>query len=475
MLFLVLASALPVFAQDEDVPPMIESLSLEIARNQGVDPLFGPFDPFVPFDPATELAREGDWIRITVVITDNDLPENADGIYVRKTSDWVPLLSSPAPEPPPMPGDTPNFRPPRYTSIGVGTATFTFDFIIPEWLGVNQARLRGEINWDVRWLVTIGVTTEEDPGEDTFISTASFLLYAVEQSAFRPPNPPPFADAGADQTVPMGIDVILNGSRTFDLYNAGFDVNSQDVFEKDWLTFTWEWISGPIRVDPVQYPAGDPHSPIAIVRLDIPNDPDDPNDVYVYRLIVDDNVNALPSTDSVRIRVLDELPPKTPPVAVIEGPANPQPVGRIVTLVSRSTDPDRPDDPNGILLDYRWQQTNELGGPLQPDELQGAFVPLSGQTEKTSTWQALAPGTFYFRLLVSDGDFISSATFSVEVIETETGGVTVGGDGATMRSDSGAGEGAQDNTVPGPALCGAGILPLAALPLALCVLRRRIR
>ncbi len=469
------AGALPVVAQDDDVPPIIESISLEIARNQGVT-LFGPFDPFVPFDPASELAREGDWIRITVVVIDDDLPDNADSIFVRKQSEWLPLLGSPAPEPPPMPGDTTNFRAPRYTSIDVGTATFVLDFIIPEWLGVNQARLRGEIDWDVRWFVTIAVSPEEEPGEDTPISTASFVLYGVEQLAFRPSNPPPFADAGPDQTVPMGIVVILNGSRTFDLYNAGFDVTSEDVFEKDMLTYTWEWISGPLRVDPVEYPAGDPHSPIALVTLDVPNDPDDPNDVYVYRLTVDDNVNALPSTDSVRIRVLVELPPRTPPRAVIEGPANPQPVGTIVTLVSRSTDPDRPDDPNGILLDYRWEQTNELGGHLESDELQDAFVALSGQTEKTSTWQALRPGTFYFRLLVDDGDFISNATFSVEVVETATGGVTVAGDGATIRSDSGSGDGtARDGGLSGPSLCGAGMLPLAVVPLALCVLRRRVR
>jgi hypothetical protein len=468
------AGALPALAQDDETPPIIESLSLEIGRNMGVTP-YGPFEPLVPFNPATELAREGDWIRITVVVTDNDLPENSDSIFVRKTSVWLPLVTSPAPEPPPMPGDTPGFRAPRYTSIGVGTATFIIDFIIPEWIGVNQARLRGEIDWDVRWAVTIEVSAEEDPGEDTFISIAGFMLYAVEQTAFRPPNPPPFADAGADQTVPRGLEVILNGSRTYDYYNAGFDVTSEDVFEKDTLTFTWEWISGPIRVDPVPYPAGDSHSPIAIVTLNVPNDPDDPNDVYVYRLTVDDNVNALPSTDSVRIRVLDELPPKTPPRAVIEGPANPQPVGAIITLVSRSTDPDRPDDPNGILLDYRWQQTNELGGPLAPEELQNTFVPLSGQTEKKSTWQALTPGTFYFRLLVSDGDFLANATFSVAVFEPETSGATATADEPPSDDGSGLNDASEQGEPASPSLCGAGMLPVAVVPLALCVWRRRGR
>ncbi|MFQ5806854.1 MAG: hypothetical protein ACE5I3_10430, partial [Phycisphaerae bacterium] len=232
------------------------------------------------------------------------------------------------------------------------------------------------------------------------------------------------------------------------------------------LTFTWEWISGPVRVDPVQT---DPSDPIAIVTLTVPG-------VYEYRLIVDDNVNALPSTDTVRITVVDELPPKTPPVAIIEGPANAQPVGAIITLVSRSTDPDRPDDPNGLLLDYRWQQTNELGGPLAPEELQDAFQPLSGLTEKKSTWQAITPGTFYFRLLVDDGDFRSSARFSVEVIDTETGGSTAAAGNSPAAGGSNSGDGAsQQQSLPTPAFCGAGMLPVAVLPLALCVMRRRMR
>ena len=120
--------------------------------------------------------------------------------------------------------------------------------------------------------------------------------------------------------MPAGFEIILDGSRTFDSFNQGFDVGSEDVFEKDDLSFTWEWISGPTRVNPVQTDEGDPTATVFLTVAD-------PNEPYVYRLTVDDNVNALPSTDSVAITVVEELEDKNPPVAVIEGPASARTLG----------------------------------------------------------------------------------------------------------------------------------------------------
>jgi hypothetical protein len=460
----LLVSALPAFAQDQEAPPQIESVTWHIARNTGVDFYSGPFEPYVLFDPYTELAYEGDLIRLTVVVSDDGLPDSADGgIFVQLQCLWWPYPSSPAPEPPTVDGSGPPFRAPWYTFIGTGTATLVLYLQIPEWPGANQARLRGEIDWDVRWQVSVALCSQEEPAEDTPISVWYFPLYAVEQEAFSVGNPPPFADAGADQLVLAGVQVLLDGSRTFDAYNVGFDISDENVFAKDDLSFTWEWISGPVRVAPTQTDASDA---IATVTLDVPNDPDDPSDFYEYRLLVDDNVNPLPSTDSVRIFVRESLDTPHPPRAVIEGPANAQLVGSIVTLISRSTDPD---DPDGSGLEYRWQQTDELGDPLDPRYLQDAFLPLSGMTEKILTWQAVRAGTFYFRLLVDDGYFCSSARFSVEVIDAAVGGASVVADDGSNDAPAAG----QDQT--GSALCGAGILPLAALPLALCAIRRRRR
>lgn len=483
---LTMSGGVPAMAQDDNTPPAFVDVEWQIAHYNGGDPQFGWFSAYEAFDPANDIAFELDIIWITVTVFDPDFDgEEGDGVHYTNQTLWLPYPGYVAPEPPPIANDRFLFfpqeeglKPPEGTTL-----TFEFFFQVPPFAGKNQARLRGLIDYDVEWLLRIIISNTEDPGcssgvrglvgppceEAVDIWDQTFR--AIENPVLAAPNPPPFADAGADRTVPAGVEVILDGSRTLDNFNQGFNVASEDIFEKDQLTYTWEWISGPARVDPIQ---ADPADPVATVYLDIPNDPSDPNDLYYeYRLTVDDNVNALPSTDAVRITVVDELPEKNPPVAIIEGPASARPVGSIITLVSRSYDPDRLDDPNGVLLEYRWQQTNELGGPLDPDELQDAFQPLGGMTEKTSSWQALTAGTFYFRLLVDDDDFRSNARFSVEVIDTETGGAmeTAGdspsGSGAT--GESGAGE----QGLTGSAGCGAGILPLAVAPLAMCVLRRR--
>lgn len=475
---------------EENTPPVIQDVSWEIARNVGGDAMFGPWEPFVAFDPATENAFELDLILLTVTVFDPDFDgEEGDGIFFLNQTLWIPVPGYPAPEPPPIGEDRFQFFPEDEGLKPASGTTLEFEilFQVPAFVGRNQARLRGIIDFDVRWMFHLLVSNEQSPDCTSYVSGLVDLpceeavdawnqfFYAVENPVLIAPNAPPFADAGADRTVPAGFEVILDGSRTFDAFNIGFDVGDANVFEKDTLTFTWEWLSGPVRVDPVQT---DSRSPYAVVTLSVPNDPNDPNNQYYeYRLTVDDNVNALPSTDTVRITVLDQLPPMTPPIAVIEGPANAQPVRSVITLVSRSTDADHPEDPNGILLTYRWQQTNELGGPLAPEELLDAFQPLAGLTSKVSSWQALKVGTFHFRLLVDDGDFRSSARFSVEVIETETGGVTERADsGPTTQSTVSHDEGSSGSqNLPAPTLCGAGMLPVAVVPLGLCVLRRRIR
>lgn len=490
---LAMLGAIPAAAQN-NAPPVITNVAWGIYRNIGGDPSFGPFDPPLnldptPFNPNADLARELDLITLDVTVVDPDFTEEADDqVYYLKQTAWIPYDGYLAPEPPVIGDDQDKFLPEEEglsPAAGQTSLTIPFVFQVPAFDGQNQAKLRGRIPYDVRWILHLMVSNTQDPGcttgpyyySDGYISypcdeavnSWDQLFYAVENPVLIGPNPPAFADAGADRTVPAGYSVILDGSRSIDNYNRGFDVGSTNVFDKDTLTYTWEWVSGPVRVDPVQ---DSPHDPQATVKLDVPNDPSDPhNQYYEYRLTVDDNVNALPTQDSVRITVVDELPTENPPVAIIEGPASARPVGSIITLVSRSYDPDRPDDPNGVLLSYRWQQTNELGGPLSADELQEAFQPLGGMTEKTASWQALKVGTYYFRLLVDDDLFRSSAQFSVEVIPTETAGAEeTAGNGASSGDTSSTGQ-----DLAAPTACGAGMLPVAITPLALCLLRRRLR
>ena len=351
-----LSGAVPALAQGGDnTPPVIVSVTWEISRNVGGDAIFGPFQPLESFDPATELAHELDIIWITVEVVDPDFDgEEGDGIYYLNQTLWWPVLGYPAPEPPPISEDRFEFFPgdDGLKPASGTTLEFTFSFQVPSFSGRNQARLRGFIDYDVRWQFHLMISNEQDPGCgssaqnlvvqpcDNPVDEWNEFFYAIQNPVLIPPNPPPFADAGADRTVAAGT-ITLDGSRSFEAYNIGFNVDSGDVFDKDTLTFTWEWVSGPVRADPVQ---SDPSDPTATVTLAAPGD-------YVFRLIVDDNVNALPSTDSVTITV-GTLPPRNPPIVDIDGPLTPVPVGSIVTLTSESTDPD------GDELEYRWQQTD---------------------------------------------------------------------------------------------------------------------
>ncbi len=475
--------------QSDNAPPVFQSLTWEINHNLTGDPLLGPFEGWQPFDPDTELARETDMVRVTMQITDQDFDPNSTGgndqVFYIVQSRWVPFDGYRSPVGPPIVGNLQQFFPSEGDGFqpapGSTTVTIQHTFQIPTFTGVNQARLRGLIDYDVEWLVGIGISNEQSPCDlasdlrfwnvncNSPVTIAFQTIRAIEHPGLAPPNARPIADAGPDRTVAAGQTIILDGSRTFDSFNVGFDPNSPNVFLKDQLEFTWEWISGPVRVDPVQ---DDVHSPKATVTLN-------ETGTYVYRLTVDDGFNAEPTTDSVTITVVDSLPVNHAPSAIIEGPAEPVTVGSIVTLDgSQSSDPD--DDP----LNFLWKQTNALGQELTADEVAQQFVPLSALDEPTVQFQALQPGTFYFRLLVDDGAFLSTATFSVEVVEASgSSGQTAPGSTTNQGGDQSASSAANENGTPTPAettgpavpACGTGMLPAAILPVVLCFWRLRIR
>ena len=476
------AGALSALAQD-GFPPEVEIIRWIVVQEGGTETVYDRDESIgSPLDIDDFLHEELDIIFVTLEITDRDWDPNGDadteneGVFVRFTAvgdeTWAPPDATPITEASnDFFGATSEngFAPPG----GETTVEVAVVFQVPTFLGKNQSRLRGYIDFDVRWVTEFSVSNEQEPqtdeesGVQSGVSTIAQVVKGIERPSLGPTNAPAFADAGADRTVPAGYVVVLDGSRSYDSFNLGFDAGDDiNIFEKDKLRYTWEWISGPARVDPEQTNTRDPTATVLLTVAD----PDEP---YVYRLIVDDDVNALPTADLVEITVVDELPSMTAPVAVIEGPAGAVALGSTVTLVSRSYDPDTLDtDPDGDDLTFRWQQTNELGGALLADELQDAFQPLGGLTSKSVSWQALETGTFYFRLLVDDGDFRSNATFSVEVVDTETSGETVSAEGETRRSDDSqfdltAATGAASST------CGVGALTFSLLPAAFCLLRRR--
>jgi len=486
-------------AQNENAPPFVVSLSWEIARNLTGDPDFGPWGSFVAFDPNNEVAHEGDFVRLTVTATDPDFTTNDtnqnDELFYMVQFIWVQTPPYLSPEPPPIAQAMFGFLPEQNgLQPPSGSTQVTFNpfegfnamgaIQIPQFTGPNQGRLNGTQSFDVAWAVLIYLSNDQQPCDiaadnvininncnspvTLYVTPGGFfpLLTAKQHPGHQPPNPPPVADAGSDRTVAAGSTIILDGSRTFDAFNVGFDPNSPNVLLKDRLVFAWEWVSGPVRVDPVQ---DDVHDPKATVTL---------NQVgtYVFRLTVDDQVNSLPTTDTVTIAVVDSLPVNHAPSAVIVGPADPVPVGTVVTL-----DGSQSSDPDGDTLNFRWQQTNALGEGLTLDQVRDNFQPLSAMDQPSLSFQALKPGTYYFRLLVDDGAFLSTATFSVTVVEQPESTAATSGSQAPDAGTSGdqgqtGGEPAMEpSAAPTVPACGAGLLPAAILPLVLGFWRLRSR
>ncbi len=492
----LMAGCLSGLAQDEgNTPPTITGITWFRAANLdgNPDPLSGIFTAFEPFDPVTELATEFDLLAALVDVSDPDFTgEGGEGVFMAFNAIWVPLPGYLSPEAPPVAQSTAEFVPDgEGFSPNPGQTTLTIQWVmqVPGFIGKNQARLRGLINWDVRYNVVFAAANEV-PDEEFYmpgvtvpglncngllVEAATWLrcesIQVVENPAAAPPNPQAFADAGPDRTVEAGDTVLLDGSRTFDSFNIGFNPNSPNVFEKDELQYTWEWISGPERVDPITRDL-DKEPAIAEVTL---------NELgtYVYRLTVDDGVNPLPTTDSVVITVVALIPDNRAPVAEARGPAGAVVRGSLITL-----DGTRSFDPDGDPLSFLWQQTDEIGGQIPPEDFGRFFQPVSGLESPVSRWQAIKTGTFHFRLLVSDGEFVGTDRISIEVIDAPTAGVTaVNGfivpsrdddESAATADQSTGGDEGQPSAQPVPA-CGTGMLPVLLVPLGLMFMRVRRR
>jgi hypothetical protein len=423
---------------------------------------FPPMSSAVAFDPETEVAEEYDWILLQVIVVDEELsdPEAEVKFYYRLRG----YASLGPPEAPPLQGATSSWPPvsdwERIDPPPDNAMVMWIWLSVPDILGVNQLRMRGLIDYDVLWWVDVRVSNEEKPEpESGQWGQFSFYLRAKENPLLAPPNPPPFADAGPDQTAAAGSTVVLDGSRSFDSSNLGFDPSEPNIFVKDTLEYAWEWISGPERVDPEADDDG--NDATAQVSLSLTGD-------YVYRLLVEDGVNPLPSTDEVTISVVSSLPANRGPRAIITAPTAPVALGTTIRLgAERSTDPD------GDKLTYRWRQTNAVGGALESDEVIDGFQPLVGVTEKIASWKPVKTGTYYFSLLVTDPGGLSDTAFtSVQVIELATAGKLL-----YRQADNGGDEQTppvQERSAPGA--CGAGSLfALAVVPVMLWFARSRRR
>lgn len=471
----------PALAQNQDgTPPRIDSIDWMISRGPWPVGFIPPINSFTDFFPDSSdpdgIAEERDWLIAIIVASDADFRDE-DGnaadeeIFFRQNTTWIPIVPYLAPEPGPNTSDTGPCFPQEGDGFGADmppgtTVTLLGLFQIPEWVGENQAKKRGLVDYDVSWVVEFCVSNEAcsfPTGPDEIVVCRVERVYARSSPSLEPPSSNPFADAGGDVTVAAGSTVTLDASRTFDANNVGFDPLDPNVFNRDELTYSWEFVSGPERVDPV-YPDLQNTPYFAQVTLTTVGE-------YIYRVTVDDASGGTPDSDSVTITVVEEIPPNLPPTARITGPANAVVTGSIVTLDGSSSS-----DPENDQLTFRWVQVDELGGDIPPAVMRREFQPLSGLGSSVSTWQAIKAGTYYFNLIVNDGENTSAARFSVQVIDAATGGAIVRNDTASNTTpDSSNSDSNGTGALPALPACGGSLAPLALAPMLLGLMRGRRR
>jgi hypothetical protein len=492
VLLVALACELPALGQNQENLPRIDSITFETARYIGgrrsgeanLEFFYRAYTAFpdlwaaeVAFNPAADVAEELDIVHVSMVVVDDDLAGATADVKFFVHVAAFPGSAGP-PEPPPLIGATfledkyaPTPTPPPVPAPPANAVLIDFLLLVPRFEGVNQSRLRGFIDYDVRWTLDVRVANSDSPAEGAW-DEIMWSVRAKQNPALVPPNPPAFADAGAEQTVAVGSTATLDASRSFDSSNLGFEPRDTNVFLKDTLTYAWAWVSGPERVDPQPSAAETPAK--VEVTLEVVGD-------YVYQVVVDDGVNPLPSTATTTIHVVQSIRGNLGPRAVISDAAGQAVTGKVVSVsvgnqvklsAARSTDLDN--DP----LTYRWRQTNEVGGALASDEVLVDFQPLNGIGTRDVAWVATKAGTYYFSLLVADvppaglDPFSATARVTVDVAEAATAGdvaarADVAGTADPTPADS-------TDTLPAtPAGCGGGsVLPLALLPGALWLMRR---
>jgi hypothetical protein len=501
------AAGLAARGQGGGTPPRVESITWQVADYIG-DRDFA-WDEFTcvswfysryaswdfwsapaEFDPNTDVARELDAVLVEMVVVDDDLAEQDPNQQAQQDEEFFYRADAYGSDgPPPAPslcGTTDRLyiqieQPPPDPNSPNNARLMRFQLWVPRILGPNQERLRGKVTWDVRWTVQVRVANSDNPNVGEWDSVP-FTLSAKQNARLLPPNPPPYADAGADRLVAKGSQVRLDGSRSFDSSNLGFDPNNPAVFEKDRLEYAWEWISGPEQVAIAEDPNA-PGGPYALVTLNTVS-PD--NNPFVFRLLVSDGTNSPPSTDTVRIWVVESIPPNRAPTAVILDGAGQRldlsvPVQAKVgdVLIFRALAGPDGADPDKDTLTYRWRQTNAVGGALMADEVASGYQPLRGVEQQEATWKAPLDGTYYFMLTVSDPAGLSHAALvTVDVAEAPAGSSASGTQSPRTRDISGylaENQRVEDQPTSG-GLCGAGgLATLAVVPFGLGLLRQRRR
>ena len=201
-------------------------------------------------------------------------------------------------------------------------------------------------------------------------STDTCIVYVSNAAGI--PNAPPVANAGPDQNINEGIQVVLNGSSSYDL---------------DGSIVSWQWtqIGGQqvsLDNDAAMNPVFD--SPFVEIQ----------GDTLTFELTVTDS-DGLTDTDTciVNVASVDDTP-KELPVANAGSDQNVEERTQVILDGSDSYDPD------GSIVSYRWTQIG------------GGWVWLRNRTSMYPGFRApsvvTAGDTLTFKLTVTDSDGLTS-------------------------------------------------------------------
>ena len=185
-------------------------------------------------------------------------------------------------------------------------------------------------------------------------------------------NTPPVANAGPNQTVPLGATVILTGTASSDV-------------DGDPLTYVWSFISCPANSTAV----------ISNVRAAAPAFVADKAGTYIAQLIVNDGMaNSSPAVTSI-----SAASPNTAPVASAGRNQTVSPGSLVQLSGAGSTDVD------GDPLTYRWSL---IALPA------GSLATLSNPAAVNPAFTADSAGLYVAQLIVNDGR-IDSAPSTVSI------------------------------------------------------------
>jgi YD repeat-containing protein len=200
-------------------------------------------------------------------------------------------------------------------------------------------------------------------------------------------NSPPVANAGANQSIPLGATITLDGSHSSDV-----DGNP--------LTFRWSLLARPPGSTAV---LSNPNSVSPSFNADAPG-------TYVAQLIVNDgSVDSAPA--SVTLTTANAAP------IANAGPDQSVPLGSSATLDGSASH-----DPEGAALTYTWSLT---GRPA------GSNASLSGGNTVNPSFTLDRPGNYVAQLIVGDGQ-LASAPDTVTLSTTNSRPVAVAGAAQTV-------------------------------------------